>query len=88
MDAHQEALSHRAVSMLRAVRDGRGQVTIGSEPDLYVDGLPVCDQQTARALAHHDLVAPVCPGPIGERVPADLTGKGREILASAVPGRC
>ncbi|WP_246258436.1 hypothetical protein [Amycolatopsis anabasis] len=67
--------------MLRAIGAGRAQVTCSSEPDLYVDGVPCCDQFTAHALAHQGLVRPRYPGVVGQRVPAVLTPEGLALVA-------
>jgi hypothetical protein len=75
-------VSHRALAMLRAVAAGRAQISRGSEPDLFVDGLPCCDQAAARALVHAGLVCPERLGPAGDRVPAALTPAGFLLLAS------
>ncbi|MFD8498268.1 hypothetical protein [Amycolatopsis sp. NPDC059657] len=80
----QEPLNQRALSMLKAVRDGRGQVTISREPDLYVDGMSCCDQPTAHLLSRSALIAPARSGRIGERVPAVVTERG--LTALAEPG--
>ncbi|OAP21704.1 hypothetical protein [Amycolatopsis sp. M39] len=44
-------VTRRGISMLRAVAAGRGRLTCGCEPDLFVGGLPCGDQFTAHALA-------------------------------------
>ncbi|HET6705674.1 hypothetical protein [Amycolatopsis sp.] len=74
-------LTDRAVAMLRAVAAGRAHITVSVEPDLYVDGLPCCDQSTAHELAHTGLVAPAHPAPPRTRVRAELTAAGWEVLA-------
>lgn len=68
--------SHRAVSMLRAVRAGRAHLLLGCEPGLFVDGLPCCDQFATGALVREGLVRAERPGRIGELVPAVLTPAG------------
>lgn len=78
----QEALNQRAISMLKAVRDGRGEVTISREPDLYVDDMACCDQPTAHFLSRYALIAPAQSGRIGERVPAVVTERGLNALAA------
>lgn len=70
-------LTYRARAMLRAVEAGRARVSLSCEPDLFVDGLPCCDQQVAHTLARAGLLRPAGPGRVGERVPAELTGRGR-----------
>nr|WP_158632699.1 hypothetical protein [Amycolatopsis sp. WAC 01375] len=42
--------------MLRAVAQGRAEITVSLEPDLYVDGLPCSDQNTAHRLANAGLI--------------------------------
>ncbi|MEU5259435.1 hypothetical protein [Amycolatopsis sp. NPDC021455] len=69
--------------MLKAVADGRAELSLGCEPDLYVDGIPCCDQVTARTLGRLGLIAASRPGRVGERVPALVTGEGRRALAAS-----
>lgn len=76
-------LNHREMSMLRAVVAGRAEVTCSCEPDLFVDGLPCCDQYTAHALAHAGLIEPAKPGELGELVPARLTAAGQAATETA-----
>lgn len=75
-------LTRRAVNMLKAVRDGRAQLSLGCEPDLYVDGIPCCDQATARTLGRLGLIAANGPGRPGDLVPAVVTDEGRNALAA------
>jgi hypothetical protein len=75
------SVNHRVLAMLRAVDAGRAQVTRSAEPDLFVDGVPCCDQFTAHVLAHQGLVGPGRPGAPGQRVPAVLTAAGRALVA-------
>ena len=77
------ALSRRAVNMLKAVHDGRAQLTLSCEPDLYVDGIPCFDQATARVLVRLGLISPVRPGQTGELVPAAVTEAGRRALGAS-----
>lgn len=67
--------------MLRAVGDGRAMVTCSREPDLYVDGLCVCDQFTAHRLSRLALIRPTARATVGTRVPAELTTNGARALA-------
>lgn len=83
MSALPEGLNHRAMSMLRAVVAGRAQITCSSEPDLFIDGVPCCDQYTAHVLAHEGLIEPASKGAYGELVPAALTEAGVAALAPA-----
>lgn len=78
-----EGLNHRATSMLRAVVAGRAQITCSSEPDLFIDNVPCCDQYTAHLLAHDGLIEPAQHGEVGELVPAQLTAAGQAALAPA-----
>ncbi|MBK1782768.1 hypothetical protein [Prauserella cavernicola] len=74
--------NRRSLAMLRAVASGRAQLTCSSEPDLFIDGVPCCDQFTAHALSHDGLIRPAGPGGTGQRVPAELTETGRELLTT------
>ena len=71
------ALSRRALSLLRAVRVGRGVLVCGCVPHLLVDGLHVCDMDT---LALAGLIGPAIPGQPGMRVLAQLTDAGMSAL--------
>ncbi|MEC3975530.1 hypothetical protein [Amycolatopsis sp. H20-H5] len=77
-----EKLSFRALNMLRAVRDGRAQITLSCEPDFYVDGMPCCHQDAAHSLARQGLIAPARLGVLGERVTATLTEFGLLALTT------
>ncbi|MEU4251800.1 hypothetical protein AB0F15_30720 [Amycolatopsis sp. NPDC026612] len=79
-------LTRRAVNMLRAVDAGRAELSLSCEPDLYVDGLPCCDQATARLLCRLGLISPGRPGAAGDLVPAAVTEEGRRTLA-VLPSR-
>jgi hypothetical protein len=76
-------LTRRAVNMLKAVQDGRAQLSLSCEPDLYVDGIPCCDQVTARVLGRLGLISPARPGSAAELVPAVVTKAGRRVLAGS-----
>jgi hypothetical protein len=78
-----EALNNRAISMLRAVVAGRAQISCSSEPDLFIDNMPCCDQYTAHMLAHAGLIEPASEGGVGELVPAQLTTDGEAALSPA-----
>lgn len=73
-------LNHRERATLRAVATGRAQLTHSREPDLFIDGLAVCDQTCARRLANLGLIAAARDGQPGERVPAVLTKAGEAAL--------
>lgn len=67
--------------MLLAVSAGRAEMSGGAEPDLFIDGLGCCDQYSAHTLAHRGFIRPVSQqGAVGERVAAELTDAGREVL--------
>jgi hypothetical protein len=68
--------------MLRAVADGRGELVLGSEPDLAIDGY-WCDFLSAHHLVHAGLVRPAVLAGVGARVPAEITPAGRLALVSA-----
>ncbi|MGH3951578.1 MAG: hypothetical protein ACRDSE_21080 [Pseudonocardiaceae bacterium] len=79
--------SYRALAMLRAVGAGRAQLSCSSEPDLFVDGVPCCDQFTAHILARQGLVQPKRPGAVGTRVPATLTPAGHAMVCADCAGK-
>ena len=76
-------LNHRALAMLRAVVEGRAELSCSQEPDLFIDGVPCCDQFTAHDLAHDGFIEPAYTGTLGQRVPATLTAAGLAALAPA-----
>jgi hypothetical protein len=78
-----ESLNHRAISMLRAVVAGRAQISCSSEPDLFIDNVPCCDQYTAHMLAHAGLIEPATEGVVGELVAAQLTPAGAAAISPA-----
>ena len=80
-DMETTQLSHRAIAMLRATAAGRAELTCSCEPDLRVDGLPCCDQVTARFLFHSGLVQRVAGGMIGQWMAASLSPAGETALA-------
>ncbi|MPZ79891.1 MAG: hypothetical protein GEV28_05615 [Actinophytocola sp.] len=69
--------------MLRAVVAGRAQISCSSEPDLFIDNVPCCDQYTAHTLAHAGLIEPATTGGVGQLVPARLTAAGEAALVPA-----
>lgn len=77
------ALNRRELAMLRAVAAGRAEITVSCEPDLYVDGLPCCDQTAAHRLAHSGYLRAAAEAARGRRCPASLTELGRDALARA-----
>jgi hypothetical protein len=83
--SHSLDITHRALAVLRAAGTGRVHVSLSCEPDVFVDGLPCCDQPGARALVHAGLLRAVRPGRIGELVPARLTTAGDSILSRNQP---
>ncbi|MEV0676501.1 hypothetical protein AB0I60_08250 [Actinosynnema sp. NPDC050436] len=74
-------LSGRAKAMLRAVAAGRGELSGGREPDLYVDGLPCCDRTATHDLVHAGLLRPRRAVGLDERSDAELTEAGRAAIA-------
>lgn len=81
--AEPHELNRRSLAMLRAVAEGRAQLACSAEPDLYIDGVPCCDQFTAHLLTHEGLITPTS-GRFGELVPATLTDAGTAALAAPV----
>ncbi len=75
-----EELSGRAKAVLRAVAAGRAQVTGGREPDLYIDGLPCCDQAVPRDLVRAGLLRARRAVGFDERTEAELTDAGRAAI--------
>ena len=75
-------LTNRHYALLRAVAAGGCELTWSCEPDLFIGGLSCCDQTAAHLLAHNGLIQHSRPGRIGQRVPAQLTEAGRQVLAS------
>ncbi|TNC23064.1 hypothetical protein [Amycolatopsis alkalitolerans] len=61
--------------MLRAVAERRARMSSSCEPDLFIDGVPCCDQMTAHALAHGGYIRAAGDGA------AELTPAGRAALA-------
>ncbi|OLR95029.1 hypothetical protein [Actinokineospora bangkokensis] len=82
LDPSSPELSRRALAMLRAVAEGRAQLACSREPDLYIDGVPCCDQFTAHLLTHQGLITPAT-GRFGQLVPATLTSTGAAAITSA-----
>jgi len=70
--------SHRAMALLRAVAEGRAEITASCEPDLFIDGLSCGDQYTAHLLAHAGLIRPAVP-------PRSANGSGPNSPAPATP---
>ncbi|MGW5720338.1 hypothetical protein ACWEVP_29505 [Amycolatopsis sp. NPDC003865] len=85
MSTTQNALSRRAIAMLRAVAEGRAELRCSCEPDLRVDGLSCCDQNTAHDLARAGLVRAVGVTVVGQWAPAELTDAGHRALGSGLP---
>jgi hypothetical protein len=70
----------RVLAILRAVASGRVEMTCSCEPDMYIDGLPCCNQYGTHDLALPRTPEPVRPGLPGRRVPARLTVKGFAVF--------
>jgi hypothetical protein len=82
VSGRESALTHRDRAILRAVAGGTAQLSVSSEPDLFVDGRCCSDQLAARRLAHAGLITAAVPARTGQRVLAELTPAGRrELLA-------
>lgn len=80
MSTQPSALNRRAVAMLKAIADGRAELRCSCEPDLRVDGLSCCDQDTAHQLSRAGLVKPAYVVPPGNWAPAELTTEGHQAL--------
>jgi hypothetical protein len=80
MSTHPSALSRRAIAMLKAVGDGRAELRCSCEPDLRVDGLSCCDQNTAHDLARAGLIRAIGMPTPGQWAPAELTDAGHTAL--------
>lgn len=85
MSTYPNALSRRAIAMLKAVADGRAELRCSCEPDLRVDGLSCCDQNTAHDLARAGLIRATTPVAPGRWAPAELTDAGHRALGGAFP---
>jgi hypothetical protein len=70
------------LAVLGAVAAGRAEITCSCEPDLYVDGVPFCNQWVAHELARAGHLRPARPGRIGQRVAAALTDRGWRAVAT------
>lgn len=73
-------LTYRHLALLRAVADGRCELSRSCEPNLYIDGRACCDQQATHLLVHEGLVELAGSCRIGERVPARITPAGVALL--------
>lgn len=84
-------LTARARAMLRAVAEGRSEITMSCEPDMFVDGLTCCDQPLAHSLIHSGLIRRTRFRTTAGRHLASLTRFGFEELirqaAAQVPER-
>ena len=76
MSATVVELNHRERATLKAVARDTAELTCSVEPDLFIDGLAFCDQNTAHQLVRRGFIAPERSGRAGERVPAVLTDAG------------
>ena len=76
-------ISYRGRAILRAVADGRAEVSCSCEPDLRVDGLLCCDQVSARALVHGGYIRPSAVRAAGQWEQAELTEAGHAFLRPA-----
>ncbi|WP_410642820.1 hypothetical protein [Amycolatopsis sp. lyj-346] len=82
MSIDPNALSRRAIAMLKAIAEGRAELRCSCEPDLRVDGLPCCDQSTAHDLARAGLVRATRLVAPGQWAPAELTDAGYRALGT------
>lgn len=74
-------LNARELAILAAVSAGRVEMSCSCEPDLFIDGLCLSDQQTAHRLAHLGLITFAEFGTHGARVSSVLTTAGVDALA-------
>lgn len=74
--ASRRDLTNRDRELLRAVAAGRVELSCGSAPDFFVDGVAWCDQFGARGLVRDGLICQQRAGRFGERVSARLTTEG------------
>jgi hypothetical protein len=75
-------LSGRDRAILCAVAAGGAELQLGTESDLFLDGLCCCDQAAAHQLVRAGLIAPATLGLVGQRVAAALTPAGHRALGS------
>jgi hypothetical protein len=71
-------MTGRDRALLRAIADGRCQLSTGCEPVLLIDGLLCADTAAAHRLVRAGLL--VAPDPSLPLVPAVLTAAARELL--------
>ena len=76
-------ITYRGRAILRAVADGRAEVSCSCEPDLRVDGLLFCDQMSARALVHGGYIRASVARAAGRWERAELTEAGLAFLRPA-----
>lgn len=81
MGVHGYTARHRA--MLKAVAEGRAELSGGSVPNLAVDGL-WCDFTATNELCAGGLVAAAHSSRSGQRVRAVLTSSGELVLGSLI----
>lgn len=74
-------LNRRELAMLRAVVEGRAEITASCERDLFVDGIACCDQTAAHHLARGGYLRPARNCPIGRHCPAVLSDLGHHALS-------
>ncbi|MEU3645262.1 hypothetical protein AB0E59_17910 [Lentzea sp. NPDC034063] len=81
MGIHGYTARHR--SMLKAVAEGRAELSGGRVPNLAVDGL-WCDFTATNELCARGLVAAAHSSQSGQRVRAVLTSSGEQVLGSLI----
>lgn len=78
-----DVLSHRDRAVLRAVSEGRCEISAGIGAWLIIDGLACCDQLVGQRLTRAGLIENTAAG--ARSGPARLTASGRALL-EAVDG--
>jgi hypothetical protein len=85
-------LSDRSRAILRAVAGGGAELSVGREPDLFLDGRCCSDQRAARVLVRAGLITTAGPlaggrAGFGQRVAACLTPTGQHAMAHTAARR-
>lgn len=82
LDEPAMALSARDRAILAAVGAGRAEMSCGPVPELFIDGLHLCDQSAAHRLLRWGLISGTGHGR-SSRVPAELTELAGLMLSIA-----